>query len=111
MTKIIKRSPKIVVVGSCKFEPYIILVVPAKVVKNGKNLWNTEEGYKEAFKKFKNAIDECDEVWIYAPDGIGEHTQRDIDYAKSIGKKVRILVDFPLFLPGTMNQEGGIYES
>jgi len=85
--------PKIVVLGSCRHSPYIILAVPEKVVKDGKNLWNTEEGYKIAFEKFKKAINECDEVWVYAPDGLGEHTRRDLEYAKNIGKKIKVIID------------------
>lgn len=49
------------------------------------------KGYKIASKKFYPAIDKADEVWVYAPDGVGEHTQRDIDYAKSKGKTIKIL--------------------
>jgi len=85
---------KIVILGSCRFSPYEILAVPEKVVKDGKNLWNTEKGYKIAFEeKFKKAIEEADEVWIYAPDGLGKHTKRDKEYAESIGKKVQVIVD------------------
>lgn len=79
--------PKIVILGSCRFEPYEILAKPKKV--EGK--WNTEEGYKEACKKFYPAMEKSDVIIVYAPDGIGEHTQRDIDYAKSIGKKVHLI--------------------
>jgi hypothetical protein len=80
--------PKIVILGSCRFEPYTFLAVPNKIP----GLWNTEEGYKKAAEKFYPAMDQADEVWIYAPDGVGEHTQRDIDYALSIGKEVKVLV-------------------
>lgn len=79
--------PKIVIVGSCRFEPYKILLVPQKI----QGLWNTEEGYKQASKLFYPAMDECDEVWVYAPDGVGEHTKRDIGYARSKHKIIRFL--------------------
>lgn len=71
---------KIVILGSCRFEPYEILFVPKKV----KGKWNTEEGYKMASKKCYKAIEEADEIWVYVPDGIGGHTQRDINFALSI---------------------------
>jgi hypothetical protein len=86
---------KIVIVGSCRFEPYDILAVPNKIP----NAWNTEIGYEIACKKFHPAIDACDEVWIYAPNGIGEHTLRDIRYAHKKGKKIKILVSYPLLKP------------
>jgi hypothetical protein len=75
---------KMVILGSCRFEPYEILAVPEKV----EGLWNTEEGYEKATEKFHPAMDQADVIIVYAPDGIGEHTQKDIDYARSIGKKV-----------------------
>jgi hypothetical protein len=79
---------KIVVIGSCKYGAYEILAVPEKVP----GLWNTEEGYQKAAEKFYPAIKEADEVWVYAPDGeIGEHTQRDLDFALSQGKIIRII--------------------
>lgn len=82
--------PKIVIVGSCKFAPYSILAVPDPIP----NLHNTEEGYKMASKKFYPVIRKCDCCLVYAPDRkIGEHTQRDIDYARSQGKKVYWLVE------------------
>ena len=76
--------PKIVILGSCRFEPYEILAVPEKVP----NKWNTEKGYKIAAKKFYPAIEKADCVIVYDPDGIGEHTQKDINYALSHGKEV-----------------------
>ena len=80
--------PKIVILGSCRFEPYEILAVPNKIP----NAWNTEEGYQTACKVFYPAIEESDLILVYAPDGIGEHTQRDIDYARKMGKTVFKLV-------------------
>lgn len=80
--------PKIVIVGSCRHEPYEILCVPNKIPK----AWNTEKGYKLASEKFYPAIENAEEIWIYAPDGIGEHTQRDIDYARAKGKTIFLLI-------------------
>ena len=77
---------KIVILGSCKFEPYEILASPSKNEK-----WNTEDGYEMATKRFYPAIKQADEVWVYAPDGIGEHTKRDMEFAKTQGKVIRIL--------------------
>ena len=78
---------KIVILGSCRFEPYEILASPAKNSK-----WNTEEGYKMAFERyFCSAIKQADEVWVYAPNGIGAHTKRDMEFAKEQGKVIRII--------------------
>lgn len=71
---------KIVILGSCRFEPYEVLV-PKK-----NPYWNTEKGYKIASEKFYPAIDEADIVIVYNPDGLGEHTRRDIQYAYYSGK-------------------------
>jgi hypothetical protein len=79
---------KVVILGSCRFAPYEIIAVPDPIP----NAHNTEKGYAIAFKKFKPAIDQADEVWVYAPDGIGEHTRRDLNYALSQDKTVRIIV-------------------
>jgi len=78
---------KIVILGSCRFEPYEVIFVPKKV--EGK--WNTEEGYIEACKRTYPAIQQADIVIAYCPDGIGEHTQRDLNFAKILGKKVRVI--------------------
>jgi len=80
--------PKIVILGSCRYEPYEILFVPKKIP----GLWNTEEGYKKASERCYPAIDQADEVWVYVPDGrIGEHTKRDIEYALKRKKTIRII--------------------
>ena len=77
--------PKIVILGSCRHEPYEILAVPNKIP----NAWNTEKGYEIASKKFYPAVEKADVVLVYAPDGkIGEHTQRDIEYARKQGKPI-----------------------
>lgn len=78
---------KITILGSCKVGPYDILAVPAKIP----NAWNTEKGYQIAFNtKFKSAIENADEIWIYAS-AVGEHTQRDIDYARKLGKTIKMI--------------------
>ena len=77
---------KIVILGSCRYEPYDIMLVPRRFYPD------TEEGYKLASRVFYPMIDQADEVWVYAPNGIGEHTARDIEYAKKKGKMVRILI-------------------
>lgn len=75
---------KFVMLGSCRFEPYDFLAVPNKIPR----AWNTDKGYAIAAKIFYPAMDKADVIIVYAPDGIGKHTQLDIDYARSIGKKV-----------------------
>lgn len=83
--------PKIVIVGSCKHAPYVIIQAPNPF---DPELYDKdhEKAYEEACKIYYPKIDEADEVWIYAPNGIGEHTQRDIDYAKKQGKTILILM-------------------
>ncbi len=45
--------------------------------------------YAHACEKFYPAIDEADIVLVYNPEyHVGEHTQKDIDYARSKGKLV-----------------------
>ena len=78
---------KFVFLGSCRHEPYKILATPKKV--QGK--WNTEEGYQKASEIFYPSIDEADVVIVFAPDGIGEHTWRDMKYAREQGKKIVII--------------------
>ena len=78
---------KFVMLGSCRFEPYDFLAVPNKIPR----AWNTDKGYAIAAKIFYPAMDAADVIIVYAPDGIGIHTQKDIDYARSIGKKVFVL--------------------
>jgi hypothetical protein len=85
---------KIVILGSCKNGPYDIILVPKKEIdNNGKSLWNTEKGYQQAFKKFSKAIKEADEVWVYLGDHVGEHTLRDYEYAKKLGKTIKIITE------------------
>jgi len=54
-------------------------------------LYNTEEGYRRISGLIHAAIDNADEVWVYAPDGVVEHTGRDIAYAESKGKRIRLI--------------------
>ena len=75
---------KLVILGSCRFDPYEILAVPNKIP----GAWNTDKGYAIAAQIFYPAMDKADVIIVYAPGGIGIHTQKDIDYAHSIGKKV-----------------------
>ena len=79
---------KIVILGSCRFEPYEILEVPKR-----NNLGNTEEGYQKSTKRFFPAIEKADIVIVYASDGIGEHTKRDMEYAKKQGKRIIVISD------------------
>lgn len=79
--------PKIVILGSCKLEPYEI-VVPKK-----NPFWNTEKGYKLATDRFYPAIDKADVVIVWVPDGIGDHTKRDIEYAQQQGKRIVVIAE------------------
>lgn len=79
--------PKIVIVGKCKFE-YEILAVPKKMLDTPEP---TEEGFLLAIKTFYPAIEKCDLVIVYAPDGVSEHMKRDIAYAREKGKPVFFL--------------------
>ena len=80
--------PKITILGSCAWEPYTILAMPNKL--DAELYKKDHEGaYDDAFEKvFKKAIDECDFVFVYNPTGVGEHTKRDIEYAKEQGKQI-----------------------
>jgi hypothetical protein len=74
--------PKIVILGSLRFDPYQV-TVPQKVKQD----YHNEDGYRKACERIYPAIDDADLILVYAPDGIGEHTKRDLDYARSKGKK------------------------
>ena len=78
------------ILGSCSYQPYIILALPNKL---NPELYEKdhEAAYEEACEVFYPAIDECDEVWIYAPEGLGKHTLRDLEYAGKKGKKIFVL--------------------
>jgi len=80
--------PKITILGSCAFEPYEILAMPnrldAKLYEE-----DHEKAYQDAFEKvFKKAIEECDFVFVYNPYGIGDHTKKDLEHAKRMGKHI-----------------------
>lgn len=80
--------PKIVILGSCRHEPYKILMLPNKL--DGK-LYDEdhEKAYKEACKKFYPAIDEADIILVFIPEGeIGEHTKKDMLYAMKQKKPI-----------------------
>ena len=80
--------PKIVMLGSCRYEPYKVLIMPNKL---DPELYakDHEKAYEHACERFYPAIDEADFVIVWNPDyTVGEHTQRDIDYARSKGKRV-----------------------
>ena len=87
---------KFVMLGSCRFEPYDFIAVPNRI-KGGTN---DDKGYAKAAKIFYPAMDKADVIIVFAPDGIGIHTQKDIDYAQSIGKKVFVLKE--------LSQEGSV---
>lgn len=85
--------PKIVILGSCRYEPYIILLVPNKLDKKMYDK-DHEKAYENACKVFYPAIEKADEIWIYAPEGIeqlGEHTKRDLKFAITKKKKIFIV--------------------
>ena len=84
-------TPKFVILGSCRHEPYEILQMPNPFDRK-LYVEDHEKAYEEACKRFYPAIDEADVVIVYAPNGVGEHTKQDIEYAKSRGKPV-ILID------------------
>jgi len=94
---------KIVILGSCRHSPYEILATPKPTSEN----YHNEVGYQEACKIFYPAIENADEIWVYAPEGkIGEHTQRDIDYARSQGKKILLVSFFPEHVPAWGSMDG-----
>ena len=78
-----------VILGSCKYEPYEILIVPKK-----NKYWNTKKGYKIASNKFFSAIEKADFILVYILNGkIGKHTQKDIDYAIKMKKRIVFIYD------------------
>jgi hypothetical protein len=78
---------KIVILGSCRFEPYEILAVP----KSLGDLHNTEEGYRISTLTLYPAIEKADIVIVYIPDGLGNHTKRDLEYTQKLGKKIILI--------------------
>jgi hypothetical protein len=86
-------TAKIVILGSCKHEPYEILA-PNKL---NADLYAKDHhaAYIDACAVFYPAIKEADVVVVYNPDGvIGEHTAADIQEAKRQGKRIVYL--FPI---------------
>lgn len=84
-----KAKTKVVILGSCKYAPYEVLLAPNPFDKK-LYVENHEQAYAEACERFYPAIKEADVIFVYAPDGIGQHTKRDLDYAKSCGKLIGI---------------------
>jgi len=61
----------IVILGSQRFAPYRVSVPDKRRNADG-----------------SRAIDWCDEVWVYAPNGVDEEMEKEIDYAIKRRKKV-----------------------
>ena len=87
------KMTKIVIIGSLKHSPYEIIKTPEPIPGADQS----DEGYAIAAKDFYPAIDEADEVWVYAPDGMGVHTTLDYTYALQQGKTIRFLAK-PIYL-------------
>lgn len=81
---------KIAILGSCKHEPYIVLFMPNKF---DRELYEKdhEQAYLEACKTVYPALAEADIVIAYVPEGIGEHTRRDLKYAESLRKRIVLI--------------------
>ena len=80
--------PKIVILGSCSHQPYEVLMMPNKL---DPELYaeDHEKAYAKACEKFYPAIEQADVVLVYVPAGeLGEHTQRDMEYAMKCGKPI-----------------------
>jgi len=84
--------PKIVILGSCKLEPYIVLFMPNKL---DSELYERdhEQAYLKARKVVYPAITEADIVIVLASEGIGEHTLQDMKYADSLRKRIVIITN------------------
>lgn len=82
--------PKFVVLGSCRYEPYEVLAMPNKLDAELYEI-DHEKAYEEACEVFFPAIRQSDFVIVYAPNGIGKHTRRDMDYAKKCGKPIIVV--------------------
>ena len=89
--------PKIVILGSCKNVPYELFAPRSKSIPDTNQLrayleWhagNEEKSYEMAKKFFYPKIQEADIIIVISNNGkIGEHTQRDVDYAKTLGKQI-----------------------
>jgi len=86
--------PKFVILGSCKYAPYITLLCP-NPFNEELYIKEHEKAYVEACKHFYPAIKESDFVIVYAPTEIGKHTQQDINFARKHNKPV-IIIDAKL---------------
>ena len=86
---------KITILGSCRFSPYVVLAAPdplnPKYTVENHHEFNTDAEYVNACKKFYPAIDESDIIIVWAPDGVGDHTTQDIEYADKQGKRVILI--------------------
>ena len=82
--------PSFVIIGSCKNQPYTVLAMPNKL---DEDLYEKdhEMAYVEACRYFYPAIDHADFVIVWAPDGIGEHSARDMEYAIFKEKPIVVL--------------------
>jgi len=82
--------PKFVILGSCKHEPYAVLAMPNRL---DPELYERdhEKAYEEACKLFHPAIDNADIVIVYAPEGMGDHTRKDMKYALKKSKRVVVI--------------------
>jgi len=86
--------PKIVVLGSCRHEPYTFLA-PNKL---DADLYARDHhaAYIDACAVFYPAIKEADVVVVYNPEGaVGEHTAADIREAERQGKRIVYLFPRP----------------
>lgn len=87
----------IVILGSCRYSPYIITApnpLDPRWTKETHELFNNEEQYEIATKIFYPAIDNADFVIVYLGDkDFGNHTYRDYKYAFSKGKRIIIITD------------------
>jgi len=94
----------ITILGSCRFSPYNILAKPDPLNPNytveNHHTYNTEEEYVNAAKIFYPAIENSALVIVYAPDGIGKHTRKDMEHAVKNGKRIIVVG----------SQEQGVWE-
>ena len=87
--------PNITILGSCRHSPYTILAKPDPLnpayTVESHHEFNTDEEYVNACKIFYPAIDQSDIVIVWAPDGVGDHTAKDIEHADRQGKRVIVI--------------------
>ena len=82
-----KHSNKVIVVndGSTDYTARLASAAGALVINIPKN---SGKGIALSIGLTTAAIEDCDFVFVFNPYGVGEHTQRDLDYARKIGKHV-----------------------